>query len=229
MRSVFLAAATFLATPSNAATVLFSENFDSITTNTLGITTTVANMDVVGNVDAVVPVNPFGITVSSTVIDLDGSTGPGGVGKSGFNLLAGRRYTLSAVVGGAQRASGNEILYVSFTSSANGDLKFLSSSGLFSFGQLGNLATTFYGVTGVAGSAPFDVSNLTFFANRNTNFAFELGTTSRDGIGPLLDSVVLTANHVPEPASWALLITGFGLAGAISRRRRAALARSESR
>ena len=32
------------------------------------------------------------------------------------------------------------------------------------------------------------------------------------------------ANAVPEPASWALMIAGFGLAGAATRRRRAVTA-----
>jgi hypothetical protein len=34
----------------------------------------------------------------------------------------------------------------------------------------------------------------------------------------------LTAPGIPEPASWAMMIAGFGIAGAVQRRRRAALA-----
>ncbi|MBU6167021.1 MAG: PEPxxWA-CTERM sorting domain-containing protein [Alphaproteobacteria bacterium] len=40
---------------------------------------------------------------------------------------------------------------------------------------------------------------------------------------PSVDNLVL-AQAVPEPHSWALLIAGFGLVGAMARRRRAALA-----
>lgn len=36
------------------------------------------------------------------------------------------------------------------------------------------------------------------------------------------DNLVLSADVVPEPASWAMLIAGFGLVGAAARRRRAA-------
>jgi hypothetical protein len=42
------------------------------------------------------------------------------------------------------------------------------------------------------------------------------------GYGPLLDNVVVT--QVPEPATWAMLIAGFGLVGSAMRRRRTAVA-----
>ncbi|MBS3960497.1 MAG: PEP-CTERM sorting domain-containing protein [Sandarakinorhabdus sp.] len=45
-----------------------------------------------------------------------------------------------------------------------------------------------------------------------------MGTTSNDNIGPILDNVLVT--QVPEPATWAMLIAGFGLVGFAMRRRR---------
>lgn len=39
-----------------------------------------------------------------------------------------------------------------------------------------------------------------------------------------LDNAVLTANAVPEAATWVMLIAGFGLTGAVMRRRRTAFA-----
>jgi hypothetical protein len=39
-----------------------------------------------------------------------------------------------------------------------------------------------------------------------------------------LDNAVLTANPVPEAATWVMLIAGFGLTGVVMRRRRTALA-----
>lgn len=55
-------------------------------------------------------------------------------------------------------------------------------------------------------------------------FAFQ-GTNSSSGNSPFIDAVTVTmwsgtAGGVPEPASWAMLITGFGLTGATLRRRR---------
>ena len=61
--------------------------------------------------------------------------------------------------------------------------------------------------------APFSV---TFFAETPTAIAFTNGTTGDNMLG--LDNVSVTA--VPEPASWAMLIAGFGLTGAAMRRRR---------
>ena len=52
-----------------------------------------------------------------------------------------------------------------------------------------------------------------------------LSFTERDGAGNagvLLDDVSVVA--VPEPATWAMMIAGFGLVGGVARRRRAVLA-----
>lgn len=231
MKPLFIVAALAAATSANAA-VLFSEDFDSITANTLNIgpgnaITMAASMDVFGEVDAVVPINPYGINgLTSTVIDLDGTSGPGAVGKSGFNLVAGRTYTLDFLASGAQRRSVSDSLYVTLLSSAGSDLKLLGGTGLFSFlGGGVNLSSTFTATnTAVAGDTPFTASSLTFLANNSTSFGFLIGTNSADNIGPLLDSVTLTSNVVPEPATWAMLIAGFGLVGTAMRRRGAAVA-----
>ena len=49
------------------------------------------------------------------------------------------------------------------------------------------------------------------------------GLTDADSTA-FIDTVSLATSNVPEPASWALLITGFGLTGAALRRRRAVIA-----
>lgn len=47
---------------------------------------------------------------------------------------------------------------------------------------------------------------------------FKLGSFAMTDIN--LDPAPLTIAAVPEPASWAMLVAGFGLAGAVQRRRR---------
>ncbi|MCM0032573.1 PEPxxWA-CTERM sorting domain-containing protein [Sandarakinorhabdus limnophila] len=89
----------------------------------------------------------------------------------------------------------------------------------------------------VTGAAPVDFNYLKTGANAPGNmlyqsFAYAFTATSESktiafagiGSGPLgivLDNVsIVEAGVVPEPASWAMLLAGFGLTGAMMRRRR---------
>jgi hypothetical protein len=70
---------------------------------------------------------------------------------------------------------------------------------------------------------PWTNHTISFTATNAGSVQIDLRSYSVDGIGPLLDNVSLdvTGGGVPEPASWALMIAGFGLAGGALRRRRA--------
>lgn len=63
-------------------------------------------------------------------------------------------------------------------------------------------------------------------ANTSAHIALVNQNTVRDGNDFALDDIAFgtTRPGVPEPASWALMIGGFGLAGAALRRRRVAVA-----
>ena len=78
---------------------------------------------------------------------------------------------------------------------------------------------------GVGNAIGFDISGGTgaaFFNQGNQFYSLNLGTGAASLVGTLgAGSLVgLTAAAVPEPATWALLITGFGLVGVAARRRR---------
>jgi len=85
-----------------------------------------------------------------------------------------------------------------------------AQSGNFFFPQAGNTksdmgwAEQVFNFTAAASTA-----NLTFSATLN------------DAYGPALDNVSISGGAVPEPASWAMMIAGFGGVGAMMRRRRA--------
>ncbi|WP_235902777.1 PEPxxWA-CTERM sorting domain-containing protein [Sandarakinorhabdus oryzae] len=131
------------------------------------------------------------------------------------------------------------------TPDAHGAFVFQAGTGKFLV--LGDLATPYYSTnsglshynTWVEGSTRFfDVvldlegANPTFGVEMTLEAIASLGSTSdfynTAGLQFLLpqgmtytsqSGVFLTATGVPEPATWAMLVAGFGLVGAISRRR----------
>jgi hypothetical protein len=57
------------------------------------------------------------------------------------------------------------------------------------------------------------------------NYVFDWAGTTAPGGSQLASQLKLLAlPAIPEPATWAMLIAGFGLTGAAMRRRRAAIA-----
>jgi hypothetical protein len=73
---------------------------------------------------------------------------------------------------------------------------------------------------------PWTAHTISFIAVDSGTVKAHFRSFSSDGVGPLLDNVGLAVvgGSVPEPASWALMILGFGGAGAALRRRRTLLA-----
>jgi hypothetical protein len=209
---------------SAAATTVFSDDFSG---EAPALTvTSLTNFNVSGNVDVVGAVNPYGISATSTVIDLDGTTGPGALtSKLSYAFNPGDTVDLSFVLGGAQRGSPSDEVYVALTFAGGASLSSLFGTGLYDYvsptlGPFINLGSITAYAT-VPGSAPFTTSSLYFTAATSGTLNYTIGTTSSDNVGPLLDSVKLDISAgVPEPSTWALSIVGFGLAGGALRRRR---------
>lgn len=82
----------------------------------------------------------------------------------------------------------------------------------------GVLAGNYTGGEGAFAKRTLLFSNLT--AGAHTLRFQAVGDRDDSGLSPFIDHV--SAASVPEPASWAMLITGFGLTGATLRRRRVA-------
>ncbi len=84
---------------------------------------------------------------------------------------------------------------------------------------------TINGVTGAAGSNPGATAGFTFVAGAASE-TLRFRQASAYDASPIIDNILVTTVDaqpapVPEPAAWALMIGGFGLAGAGLRRRKA--------
>ncbi len=230
MRLLFPLAMFSLAMATSApAAVVFSDGFEGDS----GVpTTALAKWNVVGTVDVVNSSNPFGITVSAPasgkVVDLDGSPGPGEiVMKNAFAFNAGDTVKLSFVLGGSQRRADTDAFFTRLIFGGPGSQAFSNGVGtgvLSSVGGSGFWAPTLTLNRNIASTMPFGTSTLSFVAGNAGTIRLAFGTSSRDNVGPLLDNVSLdiAAPPVPEPATWAMMIAGFGLIGGAMRRVRRA-------
>ena len=200
-----------------------------------------------GFIDVIAPVNPQGYKVNSTVIDLGGGlTGGFMTMKEAVNYAAGDLVQISWDMAGNQiKKLGEDIPYIQFLfgdiKNDEGYVEVENLDGTEFFDFLGNYTGRIYQYYfaysyGLFGDYAFTRQTISFRAVESGNFRFQLGTLSGGGYGPLIDNFAIDLNPtggistragvaaVPEPASWALMIAGFGLAGGAMRRRRALVA-----
>ena len=217
-----LAVAT--ASGANATTVLFSEDFNSLP-QALG-TTSVPGFTVTGTVDVVTSGN-FSISCvgnTGACIDIDGTPGPGNMATLPIAFTAGRLVTISYDLSGNQRNSGSDDFVLTLSTGAPTDLLNITCISGFSCipNDLFGFTSGAEGVI-VAGSTAWTTYSLSFLPVQSGTLVLGFSSSSADNVGPLLDNV-LVSQAVPEPASWAMLIAGFGLVGAAARRRRITVA-----
>jgi hypothetical protein len=226
-------AAALFTVPAHAATV-FSDDFESDQAG-LGLTSlknfTVLQSDsdpVSKTVDVVSPATApsFGMTVSSNVVDLDGTPGPAFMySNDTFKYKKGDTITLTFDLGGAQRGSVSDEFQALFLLDSlqkvtsigytNLDGNDLVAGPVWVYGS--DIEAFF------AGTEPMEKRSIFFTAAQDGYFKFAFATTSADNVGTLLDNVILdiTPGAVPESSTWAMMIAGFGAVGMGMRRRRA--------
>jgi PEP-CTERM motif len=157
-------------------------------------------------------------TFSSTNLTNDGSIAPGAAGAAGTLSLTGNYIQSATGVLRSQLAStaSSDLFRVSGTAGLNGTLALscilscaISTGDSFVLlDSIGNLSGTFANIT------------TSGFLNGFTyNVIYDYGS---DLVRLDITNAGMVAGGVPEPANWALMIAGFGLAGSAMRRRRAA-------
>ena len=156
----------------------------------------------------------FGMGSTNQFMALDGASGVQGALTQQINgLVAGQTYTLTFDWAADQLQDR--------TGSITEDL-------LVSLGSQSHTTETLAYNTTDSHSATVNsawvLETMTFTATSSSEVLSFLsqGTPSGDPPMALLDNVSLTNNGVPEPATWGLMIVGFGGVGATLRRRRAA-------
>ena len=196
IKSIMVAFTAFAGTSAHAATVIYADDFDAYGPYSIlnwqgGPDWTVSR----GSVDLVQNVNRWGIDCLDNIgacIDLDGSTRNAGVFTRNDIFLSGGSYQLSFWLSGNQR-------------------RHRSDSVFFNFGDFASQRIN------LRHDDPWQQFTYNFVANQSFS-DLSFAAAGRDNVGALLDRVVLSA--VPEPATWLMMIMGFGLVGAASRRRK---------
>jgi hypothetical protein len=182
------------AAPSGAFTLIFSENFNSVTPSnpgTLNLTSGVPGFTVTsGNVDLIGTDSFNFYPGNGTYVDLSGGTA-GTIQSSAFNFTAGQTVTLS------------------FSYGANG----ANRSAEVSLGSL--LAPTAVNATQ---STTFQVFTTTFYVASSTTASLRFTSLSLGVAGVVIDNVSITA--VPEPAMLPALLTLGSVGGGLLLRRK---------
>jgi hypothetical protein len=191
MKKLLLAAAlATLGVPAQAATTVFTDNFDS---NSLALNSAPSGWTVKwGTVDIIGDGYFDFIPGSGKYIDLDGSMNNAGVLTHSFSAVAGQQYQLSFDLAGNHRDTSTEYVTVLF----------------------GTTALT-YTLPEDAGWT-HTVLNFTPLLSGTRYMSF--AAWGGDNVGMLLDNVTVTA--VPEPETYAMMMAGLGMIGLMARRRR---------
>jgi hypothetical protein len=225
---------TVAVSPAMAQTV-FSDTFDAENGGATQFNYTgFANFSVGGPAGATVDLlrsGDFGLNCvggAGSCLDLDGSSSVAGsiTSTQSFAFGAGDFIRLSYDLSGNQR-SGADDWFSGFT--------FAAATSLVNFGydyfgstvNAGNYFTTGISVQsvglGLLNEAPFQTRSIFFTAGNAGTLNFNIGAFGTDNVGPILDNVNLSIapGAVPEPATWMMMILGFGIVGAAMRRRKA--------
>jgi hypothetical protein len=149
-----------------------------------------------------------------------------GAGNGGPEALAswGRTQSFNADPGGATLFQNFPGTTTSVSKVGGGTfaLTSIDLADVYNNGNGGNIRFDFFSALGNS-TVTVTIDNLpgleTFFFNKTDLTSFDITALTTEGPWLQMDNVVLDGAVIPEPASWAMMIAGFGLAGSAMRRR----------
>lgn len=127
-------------------------------------------------------------------IDLDGSTNDAGELSHAFSLTGGVTYNASFTLGGSTRGDSNVV-----------DVSFGTASQSFT----------------LASNDPLALFTVGFTPATDGSYALTFANQGGDALGAILLDVEVAA--IPEPETYALMLAGLGMLGAVRRRRKNSL------
>lgn len=236
--------AALLAPGPAAAERIFFDDFNAEAGGGTAIfQTALTNWTVSGYVDVIGTDNQLGYTVDSSVIDLGGGLTGGFIkSKQQFSYEAGKLVTISWDMSGNQiRPDNPDAVYMQFYFEQTHpeqfqEVRFIEGTEFFDWVDYGpwdgcecdsiRIYDYFFALGyDLGGDYPMTRQSISFLPVSSGAFQFELGNWTGGGYGALIDNFAVDVSDyttaVPEPATWALMITGFGFVGAGMRRRRA--------
>ena len=218
---VTLAASALFALPAYAGTV-FTDNFDADNGGATALNYGgFANWNVIGGTVDIVKGGDYGIACAGSCVDLDGSTSQSGTieTKQAFGFTSGNLLDISFDVTGNQRGGAADSLFGVLVFDAPTTLHNVTFMGQ-SLGDFAGSSYTF-NLGAIASNYPQTNAMFSATAGNGGSFRLQFGTNGvGDNVGPILDNVsVGISSAVPEPATWAMMIAGFGLVGSAMRRR----------
>lgn len=195
-KALVIATLAALSAASSQAATVFSDDFEG---NAYGLNVAPSGWTVTnGTVDIIGPLffNLCGAG-NGKCIDLDGSSSDAGILSKSLNLTAGVQYTASFDLAGNQRGGSTD-------------------TGTVAFGFGGTNLN--YSLTS---AQAFSTYQLVFTPSTSGVYTLSFANAGGDNVGALLDNVAVIneLSAVPEPETFAMLLAGLGLMGAVVRRK----------